>query len=155
MTILVPETVQSPHLIHALLRKRSELAGRLEMIQAEARDIVKQIDSIDSTIRIFEPELDVDLAAPGAVPPPHGAFKGEVMRIILEALYEREGEVLTTEDFASLLLKDRGIEEPRAEIKKIMVKRAGACLRGLKSRGVVKQVPAEGRFVGWMIAPSE
>lgn len=112
---------------------------------------MKQIDHIDSTIRIFEPRIDIDSISPKPVPPPYGAFRGEVTRIILDLMYADTERTFTTEDFTDALLADRGLTDANAEIRKVMVKRAGACLRKLRDRDQVVSVPAEGRYTGWKL----
>lgn len=148
---LIPTDATSPNLLHGLVRKRAELAGELEMSQARVRELVKQIDHIDSTIRIFEPRIDVDTISPKPVPPPYGAFRGEVMRIILDEMYADPDRIFTTEDFTNALLKDRALEDANSEIRRVMVKRAGTCLRKMRDRGQVETVPAEGRYTGWRL----
>ena len=148
---IIPTDTASPNLLHGLVRKRSELAGELELTQARVRELVKQIDHVDSTIRIFEPRIDVDSISPKPVPPPYGAFRGEVMRIILDTMYSDPDRVFTTEDFTDALLDDRGLKDANAEIRRVMVKRTGACLRKMKDRGQVETVPAEGRYTGWKL----
>lgn len=148
---LIPADAVSPNLLHGLIRKRSELAGELELSQARVREIVKQIDHIDSTIRIFDPRIDTSDISPKPVPPPYGAFRGEVSRIILDMLYSDPERVFTTEDFTDALLEDRGLKDANSEIRKVMVKRAGACLRKLKDRNQVASVAAEGRYTGWRV----
>ncbi|HCR94863.1 MAG TPA: hypothetical protein DIV98_07995 [Oceanicaulis sp.] len=148
---LIPTDARSPNLLHGLVRKRAELAGELELSQGRVRELIKQIDHIDSTIRIFEPRIDIDSISPKPVPPPYGAFRGEVMRIILDTMYAEPERVFTTDDFTNALLEDRGLEGANIEIRRTMVKRAGACLRKMKDRGQVESVAAEGRYTGWKL----
>lgn len=71
-----------PHFATALIAKRAELAGQLQAAQAEVRRLVIDLDSADSTLRIFKPEIDLDEIRPKPLRPRHVAYKGEASHII-------------------------------------------------------------------------
>lgn len=73
------------------------------------------------------------------------------MRIIFDVMYAEPDRVFTTEDFTNALLEDRGLNDANIEIWRIMVTRAGACLRKIRDRGQVAPVAAEGRYTGWKL----
>lgn len=148
---LVPLDADAPNVLHALIRKRAEVAGKIEHCQQELRRLVAEIDHLDATIRIFNPEVDLEAIRPKRVPPRHAAFKGEVMRVVLNELRDADGPV-TTKQISLVLMRERGLNPDDAELSKIMVKRVGACLRKLLDRGAVKKVPVEGAFNGWAVA---
>lgn len=78
--------MENDNLVSGLIRKRAEIAGQIEAAQEALRSLVIDLDNLDATLRLFRP--DIDLAEVKAKPllPRHHAFRGEVSRIILEAL---------------------------------------------------------------------
>ncbi len=102
---LVKEASQNPNVLHALIRKRSEIAGRIEHLQDELRKSVVDLDNIDASIHIFDPELELTNIRPKPVPPRHQAFKGEIARIVFTPL--RNAKVkLRTQDVAARVLAE-------------------------------------------------
>ena len=78
------------HTINALVRKRSEIAGRIEHLQDELRQAVIDLDNVDHTIHLFDPTIELLEIKSRPVPPRHQAFKGEVTRIVLATLRQRQ-----------------------------------------------------------------
>jgi hypothetical protein len=55
--------------------------ARFEHHQAKARQLLIDLDSVDATIRMFAPDIDLTEVKPKPMPPRHAAYKGEVARI--------------------------------------------------------------------------
>ena len=66
------------HLLSGLMRKRAELAGKLEHHQAVVRQLFIDLDNVDATIRMFDPDIELNEIRPKPLPPRHAAYKGEV-----------------------------------------------------------------------------
>jgi len=141
----------SSHVLHALVRKRAELAGRIEHNQLELRRLIGELDHIDATIRIFDPAIDISAIRAKPVPPRHAAFKGEVTRIVLRMLREAEGPV-TSRQIAERLMQDRGLNQDDREMSVTMVKRVCACLRKHRQAGTIRTGPIDGRLQGWVLS---
>src|ERR1700761_4349552 len=77
-----------PHVLTALIAKRREIAGQIEDLQRRMKLAVTELDNVESTIRIFKPDIDLSDFGPRPVPPPHAAFKGELSRILIDALHK-------------------------------------------------------------------
>lgn len=145
---VVPEGAQQPNVLHALTRKRAEIAGCIEHNQLRLRQLVSELDHIDAAIRIFDPSIDIGTIKPKPVPPRHAAFKGEVTRVVLDSLRDAE-HPLTSRDIAMILMKDRGLDPGDRVMSVIMVKRVCACLRVQRRKGLVRSVPNLGQAQGW------
>ncbi len=78
--------MSNTHVLSALIVKRAELAGKIEATQLELRQLVIDIDNVDATIRIFQPDIDLEEIRPKPLPARNTAFRGEVTRIILNTL---------------------------------------------------------------------
>ena len=79
-----------PHVVTALIAKRAELAGQIENLQGQVRQATIALDNVESTLRLFAPDIDMASIAPRPVPTAHHAFRGEVSRIVLEGLRQAE-----------------------------------------------------------------
>ena len=138
-----------PHVVTALIAKRAEIAGRIENLQGQLKQAVVDLDNVESTLRLFAPEIDMEAIGARKVPPAHHAFRGEVSRIILEAL--RDTTVpLSTSDLTERVMKERGLDLNDAPLRRTMGRRIGACLNHWRRvRGVVKSMPGPGQVLLW------
>jgi len=147
---VIPPDAEQPTLLNGLTRKRAELAGKIEHNQLTLRHLIAELDHIDATIRIFEPTIDIGAIRPKPVPPRHRAFKGEVTRIVFDAL--REAKVpITSRDIALRLMKERGLNPDDKELSIIMVKRVVACLGVQRKKGFACNARIDGDLLGWVL----
>ena len=49
-----------PHTVAGLIEKRREIAGQIEHTQRELRNLVVTLDHLDATIRLFDPDADLE-----------------------------------------------------------------------------------------------
>lgn len=147
----ISEDADHPNLLNGLVAKRAELAGQIEANQQQLRKLIVELDAIEATIRIFDPDIDMMAIHPRPVPPRHAAFKGEVTRIVFKALREAK-QPLTSRDIAKILMRERGLNVDDRDVVVMMTKRVGACLKTKKNQGYVRSVDLEGsNLLGWQI----
>jgi hypothetical protein len=144
---------ENDHAISALIRKRAEIAGRIEHLQDELRQAVIDLDNVDHTIHLFDPTIELHEIKSRPVPPRHQAFKGEVTRIVLATLRNAKRPV-TTAEIARRVMAERGLDTGNARLVKTMQKRTAACLRHWRNRGIAAKSPGPGQFVLWEICRS-
>lgn len=89
-----------PHVATALIDKRRELAGKIEDPQRQLKIAVADLDHLETSLRLFVPDIDLTEHGPRPVPPRHAAFKGEVTRVVLDSL-RTAGRPLSTKDLAA------------------------------------------------------
>jgi len=147
---IVPEGAEQPNVLHALTKKRAQIAGQIEHNQLNLRHLIAELDHIDGAIRVFDPTIDIGLIRSKPVPPRHAAFKGEVSRVVFESLRNASGP-LTSREIAQILMRERGLNPDDRELSVIMVKRVCACLRVQKLKGLVHPAPIVGNLQGWVI----
>ena len=82
--------VTQPNVVSALRGKRGELAGQIDALQDQLRAAMIDLDHVDATLRMFDPDIELDEIRPKPLPPRHHAFKGQVTRSIL-AMLRAEG----------------------------------------------------------------
>lgn len=148
---LIPWDAEQPNVLHALTRKRAEVAGQIEHNQLQLRHLIGELDHIDAVIRIFNPSIDVGAIRSKPVPPRHAAFKGEVTECVFDALRDAPGP-LSSRDIAKLLMRGRGLDPEDRELMVLMTKRVCACLRVQRMKGLLRNTPYPGGLQGWEIA---
>ena len=144
--------MENEHVLGGLIRKRSEIGGKIEHTQADLRRLVTELDAIDSAIRIFDPEADISAIRPTCYPPRHAAFRGEMMRFVMGALRLADGKPITTREIALDVMKGRGLSVEDAEMVQTIRKRVGACVYKLARDGHVRKVPSDGELKAWLLS---
>jgi hypothetical protein len=74
-----------------------------------------------------------------------------VTRIVLAALKEAT-EPLTTEQIAQRIMSERGLDPSDKRVASLMFRRAGACLRMWRQRGLVARSEGTGKRKTWALA---
>jgi len=141
-------TTERPNTVAGLIEKHREIAGLIEARRAELARLVADLEAVEHTIRLFDPDAALPRAKP--LPSPHAAFKGEMRRDVLAALRAAQGP-LTSLDIARQVIAARKL--PEAMLPAIR-KRVGAALWKLKARQIVAEVPLDGDYKGWQLLPN-
>lgn len=122
--------------VQGLVRKRAEMASRVVQLRAELVDLMAQLNSIDSAIRVFKPDLELE-DLPEPVPSaPYAGFRGEIRRFLLDAMREA-GEPLSTFDLADRVLLKRDLDPNDRVAVKLIRRRTGYSLSKLRKQGLV------------------
>lgn len=143
--------MENEHVIHGLLRKRQAIAEELEAAQVKVRQLVQNIDAVDATIRLSQPDLEIGIVRVRPTPRLHTAFRGESSRLILDMLREA-GEPVSTRDIVSKVMEARGINPADRPMAETMRMRVASSLRGLRQRGTLTSSEGRGSNVRWGLA---
>lgn len=138
------------HVVSGLIKKRRELAGQIEDAQLRLRQLIIDLDNLDSAIRLFQPDIDLEEIRPSPLPPRHSAYKGEMSRIVLGALRD-SGKALTSKEITFQVMAERGLNVSDKRLVRIISKRVGASLKHYKHRGIVRASNGPGSFLLWEI----
>src|SRR5918997_2796126 len=96
--------------VAALVRKRAELAGRIDHARRELDAMLASLAALDTTLRLFDPTIRVESIRPKAHRPGNGQpSPGIATRDVLAALRDAAGP-LTAREIASRLLTQAGRE---------------------------------------------
>ena len=57
-----------PHVITALIDKRAELAGKIEAVQTQLRQLVIDLDNVDHVLRLYDPDIELAEIVPKPMP---------------------------------------------------------------------------------------
>ena len=104
--------------VAALVRKRAELAGRIDHARRELDGLLASLAALDATLRLFDPGIRVEAIRPKAHRPGNGqAPPGIETRDVLAALREAAGP-LTAREIAARLLAQAGREADEATLRR-------------------------------------
>lgn len=142
--------MENEHVLSGLIRKRAEIAGQLEDAQGRVRQLIIDIDNVDATIRIFQPDIDLAEIRPKPLPPRHAAFKGEISRAILDVLRE-SGEALSTHDLTVRVMTARSLNLADKRLVVTLQKRIGAALRHMRGRGRMQSERGTSGRMAWRL----
>ena len=134
--------MKDARILDALITKRAELAGMIEGTQMSLRQMVADLDALDATIRVFDPDMDLEEVRPKALPPRHAGFKGEVARAVMKAVREAK-EPLEARQIAIQIMGERGLSTADRQLVRVIKQRVGACLRHWRAKGVLRSVPGK------------
>ncbi|AGK59547.1 hypothetical protein HYPDE_39393 [Hyphomicrobium denitrificans 1NES1] len=141
-----------PHVVSALAKKRAELSGDIETTQAKLRQMILDLESLDKTLLMFDPDYRIETIRPKAFRPPEDWSKrGEMTRIILGILRQAT-EPMTSSDIAVQLIAERALDQTDAKLQRLMTKRVGVALRGMRDRDVARSKAGPGMSVLWELA---
>ena len=139
-----------PNTVSALRDKRGEIAGQIDALQDQLRQAFIDMDHIDATLRMFDPDIELDEIKPKPLPPRHRAFKGQVTRGIL-AMLRKEG-AMDAKAITLRLMAERELNLKDADLVKAFNKRIGAALRNLRERTLVVSENGAGGLLRWSLA---
>jgi hypothetical protein len=138
------------HVVSALRDKRAKLTGLIDALQDQLRQAMIDLDHIDATLRMFDPDIELDEIKPKPLPPRHHAFKGQVTRAIL-AMLRAEG-AMDAKAITIRLMAERQLNAGDKALQKAMQKRIGAALRNMRDRGLVQSEAAKSGLLRWRVA---
>src|SRR3954469_11884482 len=135
--------MSEPHVLTGLMTKRGELAGLLEHHQAQARQLMIDLDAIDQALRLFKPDIELEAIKPKPLPPRHAAYKGEVARIILGTMRDAK-RPCSTQELTMHVMAQRGMNTADKGLVKTVSKRVGSALRHHRGKGLIRSVDGLG-----------
>jgi hypothetical protein len=144
--------MENSFVLPGLVKKRAELSGDIENAQVALQKMIRDLENLDATIRLFDADYQVEAIKPKAFRPPEDwAHRGEMTRIILDIL-RQAAEPLTARDIADQLMRERALDLGNVNLSRQMVKRCGVALRGQRNKGVVRSSQGPGQYMVWQIA---
>jgi hypothetical protein len=137
---------------YGLVRKRAVLASEIQALQQQIAHKVADLRAIETTIRIFDPNVDYEELPVRRIPPAYAAFRGEMARAILGFLRDAP-KGLTTHEVTSMLMAHRHIDATDPRAFKLINKRTGHSLTGMRTKGYITSTKDNARGLQrWMLA---
>jgi len=142
--------------VSGLAAKRAELTGLIEHHQMQIRQLSANVDHLDATLRLFDPDYDVSSVKPKGFRTANPWFaQGEIARLALDTLRTATGP-LSTCDIADALIALKGITIEGTKERERLIKSLLWSLQRMRTQGLVEVV---GRIKGagggplvWQIA---
>lgn len=122
--------------IQGLIRKRAELAGEVEAMNAKITAHMAALNSVDASIRVFRPDIDLDDLPERVAAAPFTGFRGEIQRFLLDELRKANGPQ-STFDLADKIMERRGLDASDKIVVNLIRKRTGYALSKLRKAGKV------------------
>jgi hypothetical protein len=140
------------HVIAALVKRRAELSGDIENTQAKLQQMILDLEHLDRTLLMFDPDYRIETIKPKAFRPPDDWSKrGQMTRLILGIL-RQAAEPLTARDIAVQLMLERALDTNSDKLVRLMAKRCGVALRGMRDRGIAESHEGPGQVVLWELS---
>ncbi|HWK44095.1 MAG TPA: hypothetical protein VNT30_05225 [Stellaceae bacterium] len=140
------------YMFEGLIKARARLAGDIELTHEKLRKMVQDLEALDATIMQFAPpDFKVETIKPKAFRPPQDwAHRGQMSRIVLSILRQAM-EPMTTRDIALEMLVTRALDQSDQRLLRLMTKRVGVALRGMRDQGLTQADQSTGQFMAWKI----
>lgn len=140
-----------PHVITALVKKRSELSGDIETTQKRLQQMILDLERLDATLLMFDPDYKIETIKPKAFRPPENwSRRGEMSRRIL-GIFRLAAEPMSSRDIGVQMMLDRGLDTNDDKLVRLMTKRCGVALRGMRDRGMAQSQEGPGQMVLWSV----
>lgn len=122
--------------LSGLLRKRAEMAGEVETLQAKLGALIADLSHVDATVRVFRPDIDLADLPERIAPAPFTGFRGEIQRFLLDEL-RKANQPRNTHELAEAIARKRGLDPSDRVIRNLIRKRTGYALAKLRNKGRV------------------
>jgi hypothetical protein len=139
--------------VAALIAKRDALRDQIIASQTALRVLIRDLDTMEEAIRVFDPSLCKGRLAPRPAAPAALAGRGEIAHNILIEL-ERAGKPLSTYDIAHAIMVANDLDVSDKRQVFLLGRRVSAALRSMSGRKLVRCVSSKpGEFSVWEHVP--
>jgi hypothetical protein len=122
--------------LSGLLRKRAEMAGQAEALRVQLQGQLSALDHVDSVIRIFRPDIDLEDLPERPVAPALSGTRGDLQRFLIDQL-RKANHPLDTFELAEAVMRERGLDPEDRVVVKLIQRRTGYALAKLRNKGNV------------------
>ena len=137
------------HVVSALKEKRIQIASEIESLQGKLRKAVIDMDHVEASLRLFDPDADMGALGPRKVPQVLSDIHGDTGRVILDTLRTATAP-LPTAKVCDAVMKARGLDTEDKGLCRLMMKRTVANLKHWsKKRGLIRSLPGPGQQLMW------
>jgi hypothetical protein len=120
-----------------LIRKRGALVAEIQGLQQQTAERVAALRALETTIRLFDPDVDMEGLPSQRIPPAYAAFRGEMARFFLGQL-RNAPHGLTTHELTLAIMADRCMDPTDKRALRLIHKRTGHSLLKLRQNGHVR-----------------
>lgn len=139
-----------PHVISALVKKRSELRGDIIHYKELIASLDKDLATIDNTIKIFDPDYNISSIKPVNKYRNRYFQTGEAKVMILDALREMN-EPVKSETLYEILAKRKAVVFETSEQKRTFAKAVANVLNRIEKEDLIERTGKDGLMAIWQI----
>lgn len=143
--------MENDNVVNDLIRRRQKVSDQLEVLQVQMRQLVSDLDALDSTLRLFRPDVEIGVVRMNPIPRRHAAVRHESCRLVFTSLRESP-EPMTTCSIVRAIMEARGMNTADHAMVGTMVIRLASTLRKLKNRGKLVPDKQDGKNMRWRLA---
>lgn len=140
--------MDNDNVVSGLMRRRQEITDKLDTVQSQVRQLILDLDAIDTTIKLFRPDAKIGEVRIKPLPRRHVAVRHESSRLIYRVLREAEGP-MTTREIVRAMMEARGMNTADTQMGDVMRERLATTLRRLRHRGKVTAEKENGKNMRW------
>jgi hypothetical protein len=120
-----------------LIRKRGTLTAEIQALQQTIAQKTADLRALEATIRIFDPDVDMEGLPERRIPPAYAAFRGEMARFFLGQL-RNAPHGMTTHELTLAIMADRCMDSSDKRALRLIHKRTGHSLLKLRGHGFAR-----------------
>ena len=140
------------HVVSQLIEKKKELEGELNHLNSRINVLKEMIHSVNTSIKLFEPECDLKtIKAKKYYPNTRYFGNGEAFRMILDLLRD-EDEFISTNDITIHLMKTKKYDPDDQALKNKMQQSILQTLTSQHKKGLLAKDQSAKRNILWNIA---
>lgn len=143
--------MKNDNVVSGLLRRRQEIADKLEIVQDQVRQLVLDLDALDTTLRLFRPDVEIGVVRIKPIPRRHAAIRHESTRLVFSILRDAP-EPMSTRGIVRAIMEARGMNTADHAMVETMRLRLASTLRKLKNRGKLVVETEAGKNMRWGLA---
>lgn len=133
-----------------LSKKRAEIAGEIKWTHEHLRQLCRDLEHVDATLRVVALYLEVEAIRPAFRPPEDWSKRGEMSRVVLSIL-RMAREALKAREIAMRTIALRGSAADERMLR-TMTKRVGSALWDQRDRARAVSNEGPGSHQLWTLA---
>lgn len=139
------------YVVEGLMKRRAALAGEMLAAQERMAQLARDLETLDSALKLVAPHLDIQAIAPKMVKPPDDWSKrGEMSRQVF-AIMRTANKPLTSREIAGQMIVNRGLAAT-PKLLNLMTRRVSSCLRDKREQGLVENCEVRGgQYLEWQV----
>jgi len=130
------------HVISALTSKRAELSEKIKQLRAEMDMIETELDHLDATIKLFDPDYDLRGIRPRIKREQNSLFKHNELNLLILDVLRQSKSSMTVRTIYDAIIQQKGLDAESVDSKAIQ-KAIDTRLRSFEKDNTVKKSGVE------------
>jgi len=144
--------MEDASVVSGLVKRRVILSGEIAHLQAQLKQMLLDLNTLDAAIRIFDEDFPIESLKPRNVRPyVEWKTRGELIRLIFTILRDAPAPI-SARDIALQIMAHKHLDTSRVKAVQLMRRRVGGALRKKRRSGHVRCQEAIGEPLMWELA---